>query len=172
MTMRFYEPDPTDPGWLATTAHFHGHLGPWLVVGALVGQDAVARLETRGHWHIDVTCYLPPERQRTPSTCMLDGLQATSGATMGKCNLHLDWAPEHVGFEWPVVVAIRLPRDNEPATGLHYHPRAALTNILTSIDPQQLEEIARDLARTDPQELFEIRLLTDSELTLFVKQDA
>jgi len=162
--MDFYKPTSADPDWLVNVARFHGHLGPWLTVGALVGQDALKRLETRGQWLIEVVCYLPPDKQRPAPSCMLDGLQVTTGATMGKCNLHLDWDPARLGDHWPVVSVVRPERDGQPAVGVLYRPRAKLAAILESIDPERLEEISRDIARHDVDDLFEVRPMTGREL--------
>ena len=164
--MDFYEPTTADPAWLVRVATFHGHLGPWLTVGALVGQDALRRLATRGHWQIEVVCYLPPDKQCPAPTCMLDGLQATTGATMGKCNLRLDWDPDRRGAAWPMVSVVRREREVEglPAAGVLYRPRDSLTAILNNIDPRRLDEIARDLARHTADDLFDIHPLTRREL--------
>ena len=163
--MEFYKSTSADPDWLVNVAKFHGHLGPWLTVGALVGQDALRRLDTRGHWLIEVVCYLPPDKQRPAPTCMLDGLQASTGATMGKCNLRLDWAPDRLGNAWPMVSVVRPERDGVPAAGVLYRPRDSLTAILHNIDPKTLETISREIARQTADGLFDVQTLSSQELS-------
>lgn len=162
--MEFYESLSSDPDWLVEVAKFHGHLGPWLTVGALVGQDALKRLSTRGHWLIEVVCYLPPDRQRPSSSCMLDGLQVTTGATMGKCNLRLDWDPARCGDRWPVVSVVRSRRDGVDAAGVLYRPRDELLAILDRIDPKRLEEISREMAGRAVDDLFDVHWMSVWEI--------
>lgn len=163
--MEFYlQPNPTDPEWLARTAIFHGHLGPWLVLGALVGQDATRRLETPGQWKIQVTCWMPPDKQRTPFSCMLDGLQVSSGATLGKQNIRFDYSPDVLGESWPVVHVVR-PKDAQRGeAGLSYRARHRLHELVRRVTPDTLESASRDLARMPVDGLFEIRELTAQEM--------
>ena len=68
---------------LLAAARFHGHLGPWLVLGLRAGAYARRRLGgTPFELTARVTC---PERP--PHTCFLDGVQLSSGCTMGKGNI-------------------------------------------------------------------------------------
>jgi formylmethanofuran dehydrogenase subunit E len=64
---------------------FHGHLGPWLALGIKIGNTAIEKLEARRLFGImvDVECPLAP-----PPSCLIDGLQWSTGATYGKQNLH------------------------------------------------------------------------------------
>ena len=64
------------------------------MLGAIIGRDALKRLDTDGYWDIEVTVWLPPEHQRQPWSCILDGLQISSGATLGKQNIRMAWPPE------------------------------------------------------------------------------
>lgn len=165
--MDFYlNANPADPVWLARTALFHGHLGPWLVTGALVGQDAIRRLNTPGQWKIDVTCWMPSDKHRTPFTCMLDGLQASSGATFGKQNIHLAYSAEVLKDGWPVVHVIRLKDAERPAEGVAYRATEYLHGLLQAVKPEKLEEYSRELAREDVARLFDIRPMSEAELSL------
>jgi formylmethanofuran dehydrogenase subunit E len=74
---------PTDEDW-KQAGRFHGHIGPWLAVGMRLGDAAVAELVIRSHFdvHVDAACPL-----HTPFSCLLDGLQVGTGATLGKRNI-------------------------------------------------------------------------------------
>lgn len=63
---------------------FHGHVGPWLIVGLRIGEQAMTLLKARRAFgvSVDARCPLHP-----PQSCMLDGLQWATGATYGKQNL-------------------------------------------------------------------------------------
>ncbi len=63
---------------------FHGHLGPWLVVGMRVGQAALERVDARKYFGVRVEVAVPPA---PPVSCLVDGLQLGTGATTGKANL-------------------------------------------------------------------------------------
>ncbi len=162
--MHFYVHDPADPDWLAESARFHGHLGPWVTVGSMIGRDAVQRLDTPGQWEVEVVCWMPPEKQRTPFSCILDGLQVASGATLGKQNIRLDYDPEIVRDGQPVVYVIRHPHDDRPRQGLVYRMTEELTAIMASISPEKLEEISRGIAARDLDELLDVRTMTPGEL--------
>jgi hypothetical protein len=166
MTMEFYRPHPDDPDWLVRTCTFHGHLGPWVTVGAMIGRDAVARLDTPGHWKLEVVCWMPPERQRTPFSCILDGLQATSGATMGKRNLRFDYDPRIVRGDEPVVHVIRKADGDRLAGGLEYRLSEKLAAMMRGVVPDRLETLSREIAALSVDELFDVRALShaDSEV--------
>jgi formylmethanofuran dehydrogenase subunit E len=65
---------------------FHGHLGPFLVLGLRLGKFALSALRARKHFGIKVTVHCPPQ---PPPSCMVDGLQVSTGATYGKRNIEL-----------------------------------------------------------------------------------
>ncbi|MFW6189241.1 MAG: CooT family nickel-binding protein [Planctomycetota bacterium] len=64
----------------------HGHLGPYLVYGLRMGRLAGRRLGFEGHFDLTVTAFTG---RRTPVSCMLDGLQMSTGATLGKGNIEV-----------------------------------------------------------------------------------
>lgn len=65
-------------------AEFHGHLGPFLVLGIRMGLLALKDLGSSGHKEIDA-------RVKTgttpPISCLVDGIQISTGCTMGKGNI-------------------------------------------------------------------------------------
>ena len=164
--MEFYRQHPSDPDWLAKAAAFHGHLGPWVTVGAMIGHDARKRLATPGYWNVEIVCWMPPDKQRTPFSCILDGLQATTGATLGKQNIRFAWSPKVSPEGRPVVHVIRRPDRGQPASGLVYRVNDRLADTLSRIDPRRLEQISRRIAAHDPPELLNIRPMADHELAL------
>jgi len=82
-----YKPREGDPDWLQRAAQFHGHLGPWVIIGARAGLIGRQAVRAKGYFDVQVECQMPFETP--PQTCMLDGLQVTTGATYGKRNLSL-----------------------------------------------------------------------------------
>jgi len=71
---------------LEKAKEFHGHLGPYCVTGLKMGYYAVKRLKARRHFglRVEVECPTKP-----PPSCVVDGLQFSTGCTMGKANIRL-----------------------------------------------------------------------------------
>ena len=63
---------------------FHGHLGPFLVLGIRMGLLALRELSSSGYEGIEALV----KTGNTPSlSCLLDGIQVSTGCTMGKGNI-------------------------------------------------------------------------------------
>lgn len=66
---------------------FHGHGGPFMTLGLRMGLYALERLDCKG-W-FDVSCRVAL-RWRPPDSCVIDGIQSSTGCTMGKHNIEVD----------------------------------------------------------------------------------
>jgi hypothetical protein len=155
---------PDDPEWLAKAGLFHGHLGPWMVAGAMIGHDAIVRLETPGQWKIDITCWMPADKQRTPFSCILDGLQVSTGATLGKQNIRFAPLSEAPGSNWPIMHVVRLEDKQQPLAGLIYRATNAFHDFLRRSTPERLEDASRELAREEVTQIFDIAPMSEVEL--------
>lgn len=62
----------------------HGHLGPFLVAGIKMGHLALKELNSKGHNELDV---LIETGTKPPLSCLIDGIQISTGCTMGKGNI-------------------------------------------------------------------------------------
>jgi formylmethanofuran dehydrogenase subunit E len=71
------------PGVLRQATRFHGHLGPWLVLGLQAGAYARRKLAA-SPFELRARVFCPAG---TPYTCFVDGVQFSSGCTMGKGNI-------------------------------------------------------------------------------------
>jgi len=65
---------------------FHGHIGPYAVLGYRIGQRAMSALGAGKYFGMQVTVTGP---KTTPYTCLIDGLQVSTGCTTGKGNITL-----------------------------------------------------------------------------------
>ena len=65
---------------------FHGHGGPFMTVGLRMGLYALEDLDCKG-W-FDVSCKVTL-RWRPPDSCVIDGIQSSTGCTMGKRNIEV-----------------------------------------------------------------------------------
>lgn len=70
---------------------FHGHLGPFAMLGYRAGLLAVRELDAPTHFgvHAKVTC--PPQ---PPPSCFADGVQFSTGCTYGKRNIEMEASDE------------------------------------------------------------------------------
>jgi len=65
-------------------AAFHGHKGPFLVIGYRVGECAVKKLQPEDEFDLITTVFIP---LKTPYSCIIDGLQCSTKCTLGKWNI-------------------------------------------------------------------------------------
>ena len=66
------------------TVRFHGHDGPFLALGYRLGKFLMRLLKPRGIMDLKITV---KTKMKKPYTCILDGLQCATFATLGKGNL-------------------------------------------------------------------------------------
>jgi len=70
---------------LIELARFHGHLGPFIVIGYRMGRYALERFGNNP-FALRATVYCSGI---TPQSCLVDGIQLGSGCTMGKGNIEI-----------------------------------------------------------------------------------
>ena len=75
---------PFRPLTMEELARFHGHLGPFIVLGTRIGEHAVTEHHFPRHFGLTVKVECPDQ---PPASCLIDGLQLSTGATMGKRNI-------------------------------------------------------------------------------------
>ena len=63
---------------------FHGHGGPFMVMGLRMGLTALRRLDAFGWFDLSCNVYLV---WAPPDSCVIDGVQSSTGCTMGKRNI-------------------------------------------------------------------------------------
>lgn len=69
---------------LKKAVDLHGHIGPYLIMGLIIGREALKRLNLGGYhgFSAEVFCETIP-----PESCIVDGIQISTGLTTGKMNL-------------------------------------------------------------------------------------
>lgn len=65
---------------------FHGHLGPYLIIGYRAGELARKILNPSNEFDLQAKITLP---LKTPYTCIVDGIQCSTKCTIGKLNIEL-----------------------------------------------------------------------------------
>ena len=70
-----------------TAVRLHGHGGPFMVVGLRMGLEALKILDARGWFDIKCSAVL---KWAPPDACVLDGIQVSTGCTLGKHNIEIE----------------------------------------------------------------------------------
>jgi formylmethanofuran dehydrogenase subunit E len=139
------------PEELKQLKRFHGHLGPFVVIGYRMGAIARKKLEGR----IEAVVYTGT---KVPLSCIVDGIQFASSCTLGKGNISIlekEEAKDHFVSD-RLLVEIKLhdevrqriestcTRDVEEvmALGLFSEPDATLFNI-TSVETTPFERTVK-----------------------------
>jgi len=129
---------------LNEAVEFHGHLGPYLVLGILAGEFALKRLRCKKYFGLEVRVW---GTDKKPKSCFIDGLQLSTGATYGKGNIRqLNGSAIKVGF---------CNRINHKKITLRFKNNLIqkLREIKTHKDS---ESLAKKLYKTDYHKLFDL----------------
>lgn len=129
------------PEHIRRLAEFHGHLGPYLIIGMRMGElsNEILGTETGAgstHFHkkaIVKTGTIPP------ISCIIDGIQYTSGCTLGKGN-------------------IEILHQNIPEATFILEGKELTLKLKIKIDTKNrdIEDIAMELYNTNKRDLFDI----------------
>jgi len=123
---------------------FHGHGGPFMVIGLRMGLYSLERLDAKG-W-FDMRCRAMV-RWRPPDSCVIDGLQVSTGCTTGKHNMEVEEG-EGVAAEF---------RKGEESLVLRLREEVLLRvrETLSEEDGGGVEELMRWLKEAPVDQLFE-----------------
>jgi len=123
---------------------FHGHLGPFLVIGLRMGQLALRLLDATGYF--DIRC-IAELQWSPPVSCVVDGIQFSTGCIMGKHNIEV---VEREG------VAATFTKDTK---SFRIELRSSLLDsILRAFEEGTEEELTEKLIAASDEEIFEIKV--------------
>ncbi len=71
---------------LNSAIRFHGHLGPWLVLGLLMGKYGLRKINAKKYFGLSLCV---SGLHKKPKSCLIDGLQLSTGCTLGKGNIRI-----------------------------------------------------------------------------------
>ncbi|MBU7031059.1 MAG: formylmethanofuran dehydrogenase [Theionarchaea archaeon] len=125
---------------LEEAARFHGHLGPYLALGLKMGLLAQELLQgdpfsVSAQIHTDTS---------PPRSCMVDGIQFSSGCTLGKGNITIKEDSQLFGIF------------NRDSCSITIRVRPEIVDSLTSLSREHLEGSARSLFKKKNEDLFEV----------------
>ena len=135
--------------WYSEIQRYHGHVGPWNVLGWRIGQAALREMKSQwGRHDLEVICYVPPQ---TPFTCLVDGLSVGTGNSQGRLDLRL---AEVLTWE-ESFVAVR--RKDGRGGVLEFRPQAAYLRSILGQPAEKLEGLCQECAKMEEGKLFEIK---------------
>ncbi|MBL7151460.1 MAG: formylmethanofuran dehydrogenase subunit E family protein [Candidatus Omnitrophica bacterium] len=125
---------------------FHGHLGPWLVLGILAGQTALDKLGCAKYFGLQVKAWGVIHK---PKSCLIDGLQLSTGATYGKGSIEKLNSPS-------VKVEVRSHKRNKKVV---FTLKQGLLQKLEKLNTHaESETLAKRIFKSNPSEIFCIKL--------------
>jgi formylmethanofuran dehydrogenase subunit E len=131
-------------------ADFHGHLGPFLVIGVRMGLIGVRELEVKGNDEmLHVTAML---KYSVPFSCVVDGIQVATKCTIGNKKLRLRSSSG-------IAARFELQRGEQVTVAVDPTAFERLKNELLSenVPPEEVQKLAYLLAHMPEEELFIIR---------------
>ena len=136
-----------DKSILNYAVKFHGHLGPYLILGLLMGDHAIKLLQCKKHFGIEVTVKGVTKR---PKSCLIDGIQISTGCTYGKGNI------KKINAKYIEATFRNLKNKDQVKVRLSKD----LIRKLDSLEGHgESEQFARKLFTVNPVEIFELNIL-------------
>ena len=137
--------------WYGEIRRYHGHVGPWNVLGWRVGQAALREFTSEwGRHELEVVCYVPPQ---TPFTCLIDGLSVGTGNSQGRLDLRM---AEVLTWEQSFVAVRR--KDGKGGV-VEFRPRASYLASIMNQPVEKLEALSQECAKMSEDKLFTVRWL-------------
>jgi formylmethanofuran dehydrogenase subunit E len=121
---------------------FHGHLGPYLILGLLAGKVGLKELGCAKYFKLEVKVFGANEK---PKSCLIDGLQLSTGATYGKGNIH-----KFKGSKIKIAIFNKL---SGKKVTICLNP-VLIKNLDSLKDHSESEKFAKRLLKTKPNKLF------------------
>jgi len=105
---------------------FHGHLGPFLVIGVRMGRLAEKILFAEGKKNIKLQVYakLP---LLTPFSCILDGIQTTTKCTVGNQKLKVE--------------------NSQKEITAHFELQKPNKSLKVTVNPKMIEELINKISK-------------------------
>ncbi len=134
---------------LEKAVDFHGHLGPFLVLGVRMGLTGLRELGTRkGDPKLRITATTKPS---VPFSCLIDGIQSATQCTVGNRKLKLNSSRESISAKF------QIPEGNALTITLNPIKKEELERLLSKHGSvREIEKIARKVVSMPEMELFKI----------------
>ncbi|MEM3697548.1 MAG: formylmethanofuran dehydrogenase subunit E family protein [Candidatus Bathyarchaeia archaeon] len=123
---------------------FHGHLGPFLVLGVRMGEAAKKILKTA---NLQVTAKLP---LLAPFSCVLDGIQVATQCTIGNQKLKIENSSKEISADFQCVKTGKI-------LTIAINPKITETLTKKFSEGASNEELAWEIARAPENQLLIIK---------------
>lgn len=134
---------------LKKAAEFHGHLGPFLVIGVRMGLVGVRELKAKENDNkLRVTAML---KYHVPFSCVIDGIQVATKCTIGNQKLKLIDSPE-IAAEFELQQREKVTVTVNPTTFSRLKNRLLSENV----SQEETQKLASMIASMPEEELFTI----------------
>jgi len=128
---------------------FHGHLGPYVVLGYRMGRIALEISGSDGYFDISAEVHSPVN---PPKSCLIDGVQLGSGCTLGKRNITV------FEYEGPAYVIFTTQRGQSVTIRLRSEIPGLINRL---INVKGVEAAGEDLFGREVEALFEVKIIPD-----------
>ena len=129
-------------------ADFHGHLGPFLVIGVRMGNMAKRILKPNIEENkLQAVAKIP---FLTPFSCVLDGIQATTKCTIGNQKLKIENSQKEITVRFEL-------EKSDKAMKVSVNPRLVEELMNRMSEGASNEELAQEIAYTPESQLFTIK---------------
>lgn len=135
---------------IESAVKFHGHLGPFLVIGVRMALIGMRELEAKkGAPKLRVVVMVKPS---VPFSCVIDGIQAATSCTIGNRKLRLRNSPKKVAAKFQIL-------DGDMITiTLNSTKQEELKELLSrNASFREMEKIALNIASMSERELFKVK---------------
>lgn len=131
---------------LDAVAQIHGEAGAWAVLGWRMGEHALKALGIpRGSFELEVEHQSPKEVRYA---CITDGVQASTGASLGR--LQLSWK------EAPAEGTVTVFRSKKSKAEIRLKPTAAFVKKYFDVPREQARAKGQEVLDAKESELFEL----------------
>ncbi|RLF00248.1 MAG: hypothetical protein DRJ63_03045 [Thermoprotei archaeon] len=132
---------------LEAAARLHGHKGPWLVLGYRAGARACEVLDPSDEFTLYCIVKTP---LKTPYTCAIDGIQASTRCTLGKLSIKI----EESTLEKIAYIFV----DKRTGRRLELRLKPGVAKWIEEVDRKDMRKAVKIAEETPLQELFEEKL--------------
>jgi len=145
MIPTFSKPRVLSKSQIDEAVEFHGHSGLLLLLGLRMGQLALRLLNAKGYF--DISCVIELSKWSPPDSCIIDGIQFSTGCTMGKHNIEI--------IEGKDGIATTFTKEGKP---LRIELRSSFLNaVRKALEEKDEEKLKQQIIDAVDMDIFEVR---------------
>jgi formylmethanofuran dehydrogenase subunit E len=126
---------------------FHGHPGVFIAIGVRMGLLALKYLNSKGYFDLDT---IIQTRQKPPYQCLLDGIQISTGSTIGKGNLNIQYSDDEI------FGIFKTESDKEIKIVVLPEFLEQIKKQIKDMDRFKMHNVAKQVLQMDEKEIFRV----------------